>query len=215
VVAALQLKHVQTQVAMLQVEDDYDSEFRFDASPLPALASLDDAGRVAYIGTFSKVLTPALRVGYLVAPPLLRQRIEQILYVTNERVSWPAQHMLAAFIADGHLDRHIRRMRQQYAQKRQALAQALAPIAHLARLRGLEAGLHTYLELRPDLDANLVAQLAQQRGVMVTTLNEFYIGTPDRSGLLLGYGSLDIPDILRGIMILREVIEQTAARSLR
>src|SRR5207247_11222689 len=88
----------------LIVEDDYDSEFRFDASPLPALASLDDAGHVAYIGTFSKVLTPALRMGYLVAPPLLRERIGAMKSLTDEQVSWPPQQMLADFIARGHLD---------------------------------------------------------------------------------------------------------------
>ncbi len=199
----------------LIVEDDYDSEFRFDTSPLPALASLDGAGRVAYLGTFSKVLTPALRVGYLVAPPLLRQRIEQLQYLTDEYASLPLQQMLAAFISNGHLDRHIRRMRQQYAQKRHTLAHTLAPIAHLAQLRGLEAGLHAYLELRSDLNALLVAQLARKRGVLVTTLDAYYFGTPDRSGLLLGYGSLEIPDIIRGATVLTEVIEHVAARSPR
>jgi GntR family transcriptional regulator/MocR family aminotransferase len=197
----------------LIVEDDYDSEFRFDTTPLPALASLDSAGRVAYIGTFSKVLTPALRVGYLVAPPLLRQRIEQLQYLADEYVSWPLQQMLAAFITHGHLDRHIRRMRQQYAQKRQTLAHTLAPLAPLAQLRGLEAGLHAYLELRSNLKARLVAELARQRGVWVTPLDAYYVGSPDRSGVLLGYGSLDIPDMIQGATVLREVIEQVAARS--
>lgn len=197
----------------LIVEDDYDSEFRFDTSPLPALASLDSTGHVAYIGTFSKVLTPVLRVGYLVAPLLLRQRIEQLQYLTDEYVSWPLQQMLADFISRGHLDRHIRRMRQQYAQKRQTLAHVLAPIAHLAQLRGLEAGLHAYLELRSDLNAALVAQLARQHGVFVTTLDAYYLGSPDRSGLVLGYGGLDISDIIWGATKLREVIEHVATQS--
>jgi GntR family transcriptional regulator/MocR family aminotransferase len=195
----------------LIIEDDYDSEFRFDLSPLPALASLDEAGRVAYIGTFSKVLTPALRVGYLVAPPQLRERIRQIMHLIDEQVSWPPQRMLAHFIAQGHLDRHIRRMRQQYAQKRLAVAQTLAPIAHLARLRGLEAGLHAYLELQDAISATRVARLARQRHVIVTPLDAYYIGTPDRSGLLLGYAALEIPEIVQGITILRETIEQVAA----
>lgn len=206
------LAWAQTNESLI-VEDDYDSEFRFDSSPLPALASLDAAGPVAYIGTFSKVLTPALHVGYLVAPPLLRQRIEQLQYLTADYVSWPLQQMLAAFISDGHLDRHIRRMRQLYAQKRQALAQTLAPIVHLAQLRGLEAGLHAYLELRSDLDALRIAQHARSRGVVVTTLDAFYSGPPDRSGLLLGYGGLEKPDIVRGATVLREVIEQVATQS--
>jgi GntR family transcriptional regulator/MocR family aminotransferase len=197
----------------LLIEDDYDSEFRFDTSPLPALASLDDAGRVTYIGTFSKVLTPALRIGYLVAPPLLRERIGQMLDLTDEQVSWPLQQMLAEFISEGHLDRHVRRMRHQYAEKRQIVAQTLAPIAHLARLRGLEAGLHAYLELGANVNATLVAQLAQKRNVIITLLDAYYLGTPDRSGLLLGYASLEIPDIIRGVTVLTEVIEQVAALS--
>jgi GntR family transcriptional regulator / MocR family aminotransferase len=197
----------------LLVEDDYDSEFRFDTSPLPALASLDEAGRVAYIGTFSKVLTPALRVGYLLAPPLLRERIGQIKQLTDEQVSWPTQQWLAAFISRGHLDRHVRRMRHQYAEKRRILAQTLAPIAHLARLGGLEAGLHAYLELGASVSATLVAQCALQRNVMVTPLDAYYLGAPDRSGLLLGYACLEIPDIIRGATILTEVIEQVVALS--
>ncbi|GAC1399371.1 MAG: PLP-dependent aminotransferase family protein [Ktedonobacteraceae bacterium] len=195
----------------LIVEDDYDSEFRFDASPLPALASFDKAGQVVYIGTFSKVLTPALRVGYLVAPPLLRERVEQLKNMTNEHPSWSVQQMLAALISDGHMERHIRRMRHQYAEKRQTLEKILAPLTPLAQLRGLEAGLHAYLELCSDIDANHVAQLAHAHDVIVTTLDAYYIGTPDRSGLLLGYASLDIPDIIQGAKVLGEVIKQVAA----
>lgn len=195
----------------LIIEDDYDSEFRFDLSPLPALASLDEAGRVAYIGTFSKVLTPALRIGYLVAPPQMRERIRQTMHLIDEQVSWPPQRMLADFIAQGHLDRHIRRMRQQYAQKRLTVAQTLAPIEHLARLQGLEAGLHAYLELRDAISATQVAHLARQHNVVVTPLDAYYIGTPDRSGLLLGYAGLEIPEIVQGITILREAIKRVAS----
>src|SRR5258707_3958065 len=197
----------------LLIEDDYDSEFRFDTSPLPALASLDEAGRVAYIGTFSKVLTPALRVGYLLAPPLLRERIGQIKHLTDEHVSWPVKQLLVPFLSRGHRTLHVRRMRPQYAEKRHIVAQTLAPIAHLARLRGLEAGLHTYLELGASVSATLVVQLAQKRNVIVTPLDAYYLGAPDRSGLLLGYGGLEIPDIIRGVTVLTEIIEQVAALS--
>jgi DNA-binding transcriptional MocR family regulator len=151
--------------------------------------------------------------GYLVAPPLLRERIGQIRHLTDDRVSWPLQQMLAAFISKGHLDRHVRRMRHQYAEKRHIVAQTLAPIAHLARLRGLEAGLHAYLELGASASATLVAQLAQKRNVIVTPLDAYYLGTPDRSGLLLGYACLEIPDIIRGVTILTQIIEQVAALS--
>jgi len=195
----------------LIIEDDYDSEFRFDAPALPSLASLDKTGRVAYIGTFSKVLTPALRVGYLVAPPLLRERVEHLMDMTNEHPSWSVQQMLATLIADGHMERHIRRMRHLYAEKRQTLENIFAPLAPLAQLRGLEAGLHAYLELRSDLDASFVARLAREHDVIVTTLDAYYTGTPDRSGLLLGYASLDIPDIIQGAMVVKEVIQQVEA----
>ena len=152
------------------------------------------------------MLTPALRIGYLVTPPQLGERIRQIKHLTGEQVSWPLQQMLADFIARGHLDRHIRRMRQQYAQKRHILAQTLAPIAHLARLRGLEAGLHAYLELGASVSATHIALLAQKRNVIVTPLDGYYLGLPDRSGLLLGYASLEIPDIIRGATVLKEII---------
>src|SRR5260370_2859976 len=115
----------------LLIEDDYDSEFRFDTSPLPAFASLDDAGRVAYIGTFSKVLTPALRLWDLLAPPRLCERIGQIKHLTDEHVSWPLQQWLTAFISRGHLDRHVARMRHHYAAKRDIRAQTPAPLLHL------------------------------------------------------------------------------------
>ena len=194
----------------LIIEDDYDSEFRFDAPPLPALAGLDKDGCVAYIGTFSKILTPALRVGYLIAPPPLRSHIAQVTSLNDMYPSWPVQRALLALIRDGHLERHIRRMRRSYAEKRALLSATLAPIQPLARLRGLEAGLHAYLELRPDLDAGHLARMASERGVAVLTLDRFYFGTPDRSGLLLGYGGLDLPAIAQGARILAEVISEYA-----
>ncbi len=201
----------------LILEDDYDSEFRFGAPPLPALAGLDKAGRVAYIGTFSKVLTPALRIGYLVAPLPLRERIEQLKHrrrLTSYRISWPVQRALATLLTRGDLERHIRRMRRHYQEKRAALSQALAPVSHLARLQGLDAGLHAYLELRSDLDPLCVARLALERGVTVTTLNSCYYGVPDRRGILLGYGGLELGDVVRGAQILALVIEYAASHKV-
>ncbi len=198
----------------LIVEDDYDSEFRFDAPPLPALAGLDDAGHVAYIGTFSKVLTPSLRAGYLVAPPPLHERIAGLTHLTARLTPWPVQRALAHFLASGDLERHIRRMRRHYAAKRAALRDALAPVAPLAQLQGLEAGLHACLQLRPDLDpAPIIAQTAA-RGVIVYPLADYYIGVPDRCGILLGYGGLELGDIVRGARILADVITEAYATRL-
>jgi GntR family transcriptional regulator/MocR family aminotransferase len=192
----------------LIVEDDYDSEFRYDAPPLPAMAGLDTRGRVAYIGTFSKVLTPALRVGYLVLPPPLRKRISPngALRLGLNPTPWPVQRALAQFIISGELERHIRRMRRQYAAKRAALTDAMIPIRSVARLQGLDAGLHAYLDLCPEIAAADIIARAEARGVLVEDIRWYYHGEPDRNGLLLGYGGLDVDAISRGARILAEVI---------
>ncbi len=192
----------------LIVEDDYDGEFRFDAPPLPALMGLDGGGRVAYVGTFSKALTPTLRAGYLVAPPPLRERVVRLKALIDYHTSWPVQRALVALLAEGHLERHIRRMRRHYAEQRAALRDLLAPVASLARLIGLEAGLHACLELLPGsgLRAGRIAAVARERGVLVATLDPYYLGPPDRQALLLSYGGLGMDDLTRGARILAEII---------
>ncbi|HYI16759.1 MAG TPA: PLP-dependent aminotransferase family protein, partial [Thermomicrobiales bacterium] len=190
----------------LIVEDDYDSEFRFDAPPLPALAGIDETGRVAYIGTFSKVLSPALRVGYLVAPQPLRERVERYKRLSDFHTPWPLQRALAAFITQGHLERHIRRMRRHYGEKRAALRDALAPVSHLAQLRGLEAGLHVFLELDQHIDPRQVELRAREQGVIVSTLDGYFLGPVTKQGLLLGYGGLELSDIVRGAEVLVDVL---------
>jgi GntR family transcriptional regulator/MocR family aminotransferase len=190
----------------LIVEDDYDSEFRFDAQPLPALAGLDTDGRVAYIGTFSKVLSPALRVGYLVAPKPLRELVTHYKWLADYHTPWPVQRALATFIIGGHLERHIRRMRRHYGEKRAVLRDELAAVGHLAHLRGLEAGLHVFLELEPAIDATSIVERARREGVVVSTVDDYYLGPTLRNGLLLGYGGLEIEEIRTGARVLAAVI---------
>ncbi len=191
----------------LILEDDYDSEFRFGAPPLPALASLDVDGHVAYLGTFSKVLTPSLRVGYLVAPPALLDRLERLKLMTDYHTPWPVQRALAGFLGGGHLERHIRRMRRHYAAKRLALLDALAGLDGYAQVFGLEAGLHFCIELAPGLDASAVSRALRARGVIVTALADCYAGPVTRQGLILGYGGLSPEEIVRGGRILVETIK--------
>jgi GntR family transcriptional regulator/MocR family aminotransferase len=197
----------------LIVEDDYDSEFRYDAPPLPALAGLDTTGRTAYIGTFSKVLAPALRVGYLVLPPPLYERMtrDSALRLELNLVPWPMQRALAQFITGGELERHIRRMRRLYAAKRAALAEALKPVHPLARLQGVDAGLHAYLDLAPSIDADTIVAHARARGVLTESIRPYYLDTPDRNGVLLGYGALDLADVAYGGRILAEAIAAAAS----
>lgn len=194
----------------LIIEDDYDSEFRFDAPPLPALLSLDRDGHVAYIGTFAKSLTPTLRIGYVVAPPPLRARLVALKAILDRHTSWPVQRAILALLAEGHLERHVRRARRHYAESRAILRACLRPVTDggsaPARLLGLDAGLHACLELAPPLDAGRVATLARARGIVVGTLATYYHGPPTRQGLVLGYGGLTHEELARGGRILAEVI---------
>jgi GntR family transcriptional regulator/MocR family aminotransferase len=190
---------------VLLVEDDYDSEFRFDAPPLPALAALDGTmSQVAYLGTFSKVLTPAVRCGYMVVPPPLRERIVQLALRTEFHPDWSVQRVLTHFMREGHLELHIRRMRQHYAHLRAALTRELSPLAPQAALRGLEAGLHAVLELPCDPDP--VIQEAGARGVVVSGLDEYFMGPPTTRGLMLGYGGLSVETLVRGARHLAQII---------
>ena len=194
----------------LIIEDDYDSEFRFDAPPLPALLSLDRAGQVAYIGTFAKSLTPTLRIGYVIAPPPLRAHVVALKGMLDRHTSWPVQRAILALLADGHLERHIRRARRHYAESRAILRAALGPVIDAAqppaRLLGLDAGLHACLELAAPRRSAEVAARAWQAGVRVGTLDGYYHGPPTREGLVLGYGGLTHEQLRQGGAILAEMI---------
>jgi GntR family transcriptional regulator / MocR family aminotransferase len=194
----------------LILEDDYDSEFRFDATPLPAMAGLEDAGRVVYIGTFSKTLTPALRMGYVVATPLLRERLIDVKRATDRHSPWPTQRVLASFLDSGRLETHIARMRRHYGQKRQLLADIFTQVEGLAHLQGLEAGLHVFVQLDPSIDPERVIAAAAARGVGVTSIESYFVGAPDRGGILLGYGGLSPEQIQTGASTLVDVIRAEA-----
>ncbi|HET8844074.1 MAG TPA: hypothetical protein VFN35_21590, partial [Ktedonobacteraceae bacterium] len=161
-------------------------------------------------GTFSNVLSSALRLGYLILPPHLRRHLKQSTWLPTDAPSWSLQQALLVCLRDGHFERHIRRMRRLYAKKREALKEALAPICSIVQLHGLEAGLHSYLELPEHLQARQVAREASKRGVLLSTLDPFYLVKPDRNGLLLGYGSLTLAEINQGAAMLVDVITSMA-----
>lgn len=195
----------------LVVEDDYDSEFRYGSPPLPALAALDHSGLVAYVGTFSKILSPALRLGYLVAPPETARRVCVLRASSDWHSSWPLQRGLAGFVAGGEFDRHVRRMRRRYAHKRAALAEVLAAAPELGTLEGLEAGLHAFWRLDPGVQAVEVARTARERRVLVSPLHEFYCEGGVANGLGIGYGAVEVEDLVRGA----ELLVEAARRVLR
>jgi GntR family transcriptional regulator/MocR family aminotransferase len=190
----------------LIVEDDYDGEFRYDVAPLPALFGLDPEV-VVYLGTTTKTLTPTLRAGWLIARPDLVARLTGTAAGLGEWAAGPAQRAVFTLITTGDLERHIRRMRHDYARRRAAMVAVLGGAA-AGRLSGDEAGMHMLLETsRP---ADLVAAAALSRGVAVNTLERYYAGPVTRNGLVLGYGGAPLPDVVRGCEILAGILADPA-----
>ena len=167
----------------LVVEDDYDSEFRYDVAPLPALFGLEP-GVVVHLGTTAKTLTPAMGVGWLVARRDLAEVIAGAKQDISDRTSEAAQHALLALLSSGDLDRHVRRMRREYSRRRAAIVAVLGDLPGPARLLGDTAGLHVVLELPPGT-ADQVAAIARRRGVAVQTLDRYFAGRPSADGLVL------------------------------
>ncbi|CRZ18602.1 MocR-like pyridoxine biosynthesis transcription factor PdxR [Mycolicibacterium neworleansense] len=175
----------------LLIEDDYDGEFRYDVSALPAMRGID-GGRdcVAYIGTASKILTPTLRVAWLLPPPRLRDAVADVLEFSGESVCGVTTLALARFIESGALTRHLARAARTYSARRAALVGALARRCTGIRLEGVEAGLHMVVRLHDGADDIAIAADLRERGVTVSPLSTFFVGPADARGLVCGYARL-------------------------
>jgi len=181
------------------IEDDYDSEFRFEARPLDSLQSLDRQGVVLYVGTFSKVLFPGLRIGFIVAPKPIRHPLVVARQLTDWHGPLLIQATLAKFIHEGHLARHIRKMRRIYAERRQELIRCLqTSLAGSLDLWPNVAGLHIAASLKCGLSGDAVAESAMSVGVGVGSLGKY--------GLALGYSLIDTGQIREGIRLLMKAI---------
>ena len=175
------------------LEDDADSEFRWQGKPLPPLASLDRAGRVIYCGTFSKALAPALRLGFAVVPPPLLGAFVRVRTLMDRGPGALGQAALAEFMAAGWLGSHIRRMRTEYARRRLALLEALAGHCNAVAPVAAPGGLHLVLRLAEGLDEAAVVRAGRQRGLAVSPLGAYYLGPPRFSGLVAGFASTPVP----------------------
>lgn len=174
------------------IEDDYDSELRHEGRPLDALQTLDRSGSVFYVGTFSKSLFPALRLGFVAAPPWARDALVAARQLTDWHGPVIAQATLADFIDDGHLARHIRRMRRIYAERHAALERALT--GHLGhRLRPLRsvAGVHLAATLTAPGDATALVAAAAARGIRLEDIARYAARADAPPGLVLGYGLIE------------------------
>jgi GntR family transcriptional regulator / MocR family aminotransferase len=191
------------------LEDDYDSEYRYVSRPLGALQGMDTHERVIYIGTFSKVLFPALRVGYVVVPSTLRQRFVDARETFDLFSPTLYQLVLADFIREGHFARHLRRMRGVYRARRDALLSGLARhCSDRLSVINADAGLHLAVMLEDGLDDRDVVRRMAARGLTATPLSSCYAGGSGRSGLLLGFGGSTERRLLEATRVLGEVLER-------
>jgi GntR family transcriptional regulator/MocR family aminotransferase len=182
--------------AAVIVEDDYDGEFRYGGRPLDALQTLDRSDSVFYVGTFSKSLFPALRLGYVVAPAWAHAALLAAKQVADWHCNMLAQDTLAAFITEGHLARHVRKMRRIYGARRAALLQALAQHAR-GRLEAApsESGLHIAAALLGPQRAPALVQRAAGEGIRIQSIEPFRVELPAPNGLVLGFGMIDEREI--------------------
>ena len=189
------------------LEDDYDSEFRFSGPPLSSLAGLDQDERVLYMGSFSKVLYPGLKLGYLVVPKQLVSAFKQAHYDLNRPGQMPLQAALAEFIELGHFASALRRARQSYARRRQCLLEALSPcLGEQAHISGAEQGLHLCVRLPDTVDDRALAQRIGDMGLIVRALSAYCLQRQDAKGLVIGYGYAALAEIERcGPMLAKAV----------
>jgi GntR family transcriptional regulator/MocR family aminotransferase len=191
------------------LEDDYDSEYRFSGRPLEALQGLDQAGRVLYIGTFSKVLFPALRLGYLVAPAELIEPLLATRRFIDVHVPILEQMALTDFLHEGHYARHLRQMLQHYGRRRDLLHQELrSQLGDLLEVYVPEAGMHLVGWLPPEIDDRHAANLAAQLGIEVVPISRCSLEPLPRGGLLFGFASTGEQEIRQGVRRLAGVLRR-------
>ena len=189
------------------IEDDYDSEFRYDCEPIASLQGLDGGSRVIYIGTFSKVLFPSLRLGYVVLPEDLVDRFLVLRRAADISPSTLYQDVLADFISEGHFARHIRRMRGLYEERRNVLVNCLVEeLGSEVEIVGSEAGMHLTVILKTQHNDVAIAEEAARGGVWTWPLSRCYLSNDSKRGFILGFGSSAPEEIPVAIRKLRKLL---------
>ena len=190
------------------IEDDYDSEFRFEGRPISSLQGMDQHGRVLYLGTFSKVMYPGIRLGYMVIPLQLVDAFKNGLYELQRPGQVMIQAALADFMEEGHFASHIRRLKQTYGERRRLLQAALAPIVNVgARLSAVDSGLHLVVEFDANVDDVHVAETAAKHDLRVYPLSHYCFGNQPERGLIIGYAYAATEHIAEYGNLLAEVIQ--------
>ena len=189
------------------VEDDYDSEYRYESMPIPSLQSLDPGGSVVYIGTFSKVLRPSLRLGYIVIPPDLVDRFVAVRFAMDIFPSYLFQEVLTDFMHGGHFTRHIRRMRALYKERRTALVDALrAEFDGFFEIQGAQAGMHLTVTLPAGYNDVEIATRAAKEKLWLWPLSLCFFGETKLQGFILGFANTPAEQMRPAVQRMRQVI---------
>lgn len=189
------------------IEDDYDSEYRYDSKPISSLQGLDTNSRVIYVGTFSKVLFPSLRLGYVVLPPDL---VDRFAAVRQSMDLCPApfnQAVLTEFIREGHFARHIRKMRQLYGERRRVLVEEIErQLRPSCTIVGGEAGMHLTILIDGAVSDTEIASKAAEKRLRLSALSLSYVGGAPRQGFVLGFGNTPASEIPGAIRLLKKLL---------
>jgi GntR family transcriptional regulator / MocR family aminotransferase len=197
------------------IEDDYDGEFRYDGSPLEALRTSQAADVVFYVGTFSKCMLAALRLGFVVAPAWAMQTLVAAKNCMDWHCSTPVQTSVAEFIGAGHLTHHVRKMRAIYRQRRQLLLESLTEsLSEWLRPIPSFYGMHIAATSIATADLEAVTETLLRQNVKLHTLSRYFLGPQTVSGLVFGYGTVDLPEIRRGVSALRRALLRQSAGSV-
>lgn len=197
------------ELGAIVVEDDYDSEFRYGGHAVEPLRTLDRCGLVAYIGTFSKTLSPELRIGYAIAPPVLRSALVNAKHLSDWHTPTVLQWTLARFMADGYLLKHVRKCHEVFSQRRERLLLRLnSDLSPWLQPLPAIAGYHLAAKLQCGTSAMQLCQLARRFEVGLYPLDDCYIVAPPEQGLLLGFGAIETDDIDTALDRVRNVLEQ-------
>lgn len=189
------------------IEDDYDSEFRYKGKPIPSLQSSDKNGKVIYLGTFSKAIAPAIRVGYMVLPPVLLERYRKNCSFYSTTVSRIDQKILEEFIKGGYFERHLNKMRKRYRDKHDYLLELLKPFQKQFKITGENAGLHLLLTGTQGKTEQELIETAREQGVIVYGLSENLVEGVQQAmapTVILGYGGLEEEQLQAGIEALKK-----------
>jgi GntR family transcriptional regulator / MocR family aminotransferase len=188
------------------IEDDYDAEFRYDREPVGAMQALAP-DRTIYLGSVAKTLAPSIRVGWIVAPPMLVEELRHLREVRTSQLATLDHLIVARLIDTGTYDRHLRTVRRRYRERRQVLLEALEAADLADRVVGPAAGLHAVLRLDPSVDDVALTEMLRERSVEVVPLSRYALRSPER-GLVIGFGQPSPRELRRGVEVLAEALTE-------